>query len=176
MFPGDLGYFAPQKRFHTNTRKVVLVQCILFWREKYASLIWNTCSKTFIFNLKDFYYKKENEKCERTTSLKSSTELHWTTSPLKSIILSKQASSSLLLAFASMEALSPLQSDQRSYTSEFSVVSWNCWRVGFWVGEWVSWLVGDQGKEGREPGGRRLPGLQRLRWLRNCCDIFSREL
>jgi hypothetical protein len=75
------------------------------------------------------------------------------------------------------KALSPLQSDQRSYTSEFSVVSWSCWScwICWRVSSWVEWseLVS---KEGREPGVRRLPGLQRLRWLRNGCDIFSREL
>jgi hypothetical protein len=46
------------------------------------------------------------------------------------------------------KTLSPLQSDQRSYTSEFSVgeLVWyprSCCRVEeFWVGEWVSWYPG----------------------------------
>jgi hypothetical protein len=43
--------------------------------------------------------------------------------------------------------------------------------------EFLSWRLSELvSKEGRELGVRRLPGLQRLRWLRNCCDTFSREL
>jgi hypothetical protein len=40
---------------------------------------------------------------------------------------------------------------------------------------WRSW-VRIQGTEGREPGVRRIPGSQRLWWLRSCCDKVSREL
>jgi hypothetical protein len=84
------------------------------------------------------------------------------------------------------KALSSLQSVQRSYTSELSVVSpvvvgefgvWSSlWRRSCWSFVLASEWVGIQGKEGRELGVRQLPGLQRLRWLRSCCDIFSREL
>jgi hypothetical protein len=73
------------------------------------------------------------------------------------------------------KSVSPLQVVQRSYTSEL-LESGVVFGVGV-VGELlVSELVELVSKEGREPGVRRLPGLQRLRWLRNCCDIFSREL
>jgi hypothetical protein len=87
MFPDGLGYFAPQKRFHINSKGKSSWCNVSSSKDKICTTELEYLLKKIIFNFKGLYHKKQNDKCKRTSSLKSSTVLQWKTSPLKSIIL-----------------------------------------------------------------------------------------
>jgi hypothetical protein len=83
LFPRGLGYFAPQTRFHVNS-KGKPSWCDLSSSEGQFMHYWIEilAQERIIFDFKDLYHNKQNDKCEGSSAMKSGTVLRRKTSRL----------------------------------------------------------------------------------------------